>query len=140
MRLAVVALLALVAVAHADEWKPYAGKIVIVKEAPPKTAGELPAWLGANVSKDGTYELLGPAPWDMNLVAVLAKDATGTVTLEFSEGGKPMQTLDVTAKGKLVIAHAQATIAAGFAAHKTYAVKIMSGKTTLAQAQLFLRE
>ncbi len=140
MRLVVAVVLALAGVAHADAFKPYVGKIVITHEAPPRTAGELPDFLAANVSKDGTYELLGPAPWDMNLVAVLPKDQTGNVTLEFLEQGKPLHTLEVAAKGKLVVAHAQATIAAGFAAHKTYELRITSGKTTLAKAELFLRE
>lgn len=143
MRLVVAVLLALAAVtrgAHADEWKPYVGKIVITKQAPPKTAGELPEFLAANVSKDGTYELIGGTPWDMNLVAVLPKDQTGTLTLEFLDGGKSMHELEVGARGKLVVAHAQATTAAGFAAHKSYELRIMAGKTVLAKAELFLRE
>ncbi len=140
MKLALALLVAFVAVASADDLKPYYGKIVITKQAPPKTGGELPAYLAENVSKDGTYELIGGSPWDMNLVAVLSKEATGTVTLEFVEGGKPMHTLEVTAKGRLVVAHAQATIAAGFAAHKTYTLRIKLGETVLAKAELFLRE
>jgi hypothetical protein len=140
MRLVIALLLAFSALASADPMKPFAGKIVITKEAPPKAAGELADFLAANVSKDGSYELIGGNPWDMNLVAVLPKDATGTVTLEFLDAGKPLQAIDVAAKGKLVIAHAQATTAAGFAAHKTYALRITSGKTVLAKAELFLRE
>jgi len=140
VKLAIALLFAFVAVASADDLKPYYGKIVITKLAPPKTSGEIPAHLAANVSKDGTYELIGGSPWDMNLVAVLSKETTGTVTLEFVEGGKPMQTLEVTAKGRLVMAHAQATVAAGFAAHKTYTLRIKLGENVLAKAELFLRE
>jgi hypothetical protein len=139
---AVLVLLASVALADSDPLRAYYGKIVITKIAPPKTSGELPEHLAANVDKDGMYELIGGSPWDMNLVAVLSKDlgASGAVKLVFMEGDKPMHELDLTAKRRLVIAHAQATTAAGFAAHKTYELRITSGTTVLAKAELRLRD
>jgi hypothetical protein len=39
-----------------------------------------------------------------------------------------------------VIAHTEATIAADFAATKTYVVRLMLGKTVLARAELSLRD
>jgi hypothetical protein len=151
VRLAVAILLGLVAVvgvggvggvgaADDQALRAYYGKIVITKTAAPKTAGELPEFLAANASKDGSYELIGGAPWDMNLVAVLAKETSGTVSLEFLDAGKPMHALDVTAKGRLVTVHAQATTAAGFAARKTYSLRIKSGDAVLAKAELTLRD
>ena len=41
---------------------------------------------------------------------------------------------------KIVIAHAEATVAAGFAAHKTYVVRLMSGKTVLAKCEVTLHD
>lgn len=41
---------------------------------------------------------------------------------------------------KLLLAQAEATIAAGFAASKTYVVRLMAGKKQLARSELTLRD
>lgn len=136
-----VVLLALLAVAHADDkaLAKFKGQVVVAKDAPPTTAGELPKYLEDNWSKDGHYERIGGAPWDMNIVAVLAKDAD-KATLVFTDAGKPMQEVEVAVKGRLVITHVQATKAAGFEPHKVYGIAIKRGDAVLAKADVMLRE
>lgn len=135
-------LIALVAVARADDKAlvKFRGHIIVAKDAPPPTAGELPKYLEDNWSKDRHYESLGGSPWDMNVVGVLSKDVgSGTVKLVFSDAGKPMHEVEVTAKGRLVMAHVQATTAAGFEPHKAYALAIKRGDAVLAEADVTLR-
>jgi hypothetical protein len=136
-------LLALVAVARADDKAlvKFRGQIIVAKDAPPPTAGELPKYLEDNWSKDGHYERLGGAPWEINIVGVLSKDVGNvTVTLVFSDAGKPVNEVEVTAKGRLVIAHVQATKAAGFEPHKVYVLAIKRGDAVLAKSDLMLRD
>lgn len=143
MRLAIVMLLVgLVGTASADELKPYAGKLVISPDTPPTVASELPAFLKANITKDASYELIKGPPWSMHLVAVLAKDAK-QVKLELADKTDkkltPLVSIDLAPKRRLVIAHADATVAAGFASGKTYVVRLLAGKKVLARSELTLR-
>ena len=136
-------LLALVAVAHADDKAlvKFRGQIIVAKDAPAPTAGELAKYLEDNWSKDGHYERLGGSPWDMNIIGVLSKDVGNvTVKLVFADGSKSLQEVEVAAKGRLVIAHVQATTAAGFEPHKVYALAIKRGDAVLAKADLLLRD
>ncbi len=94
--------------------------------------------LAANATKDHHYELIKGPPWDVNLVGVLAKDAP-TATLEFADGDKPLQSIEVTPHHGIVIAHTSATTAAGFETSKTYRVRLIAGKAVLASAELTLR-
>lgn len=138
----VVALLLLFGLAYADDkgLAKFYGQIVVTRDAPPSTAGEMPKFLGENVAKDGHYERLGGAPWDMNLIGVLSKDpGGGNATLVFLEGDKSMQEVEVSVKGRLVIAHVQATKAAGFEPNKPYTLRIKRGDAVLAKAELTLR-
>ena len=48
--------------------------------------------------------------------------------------------MELATTRQVVIGHFKPTKAAGFAAGKTYAVTLVSGKTTLAKAELLLRE
>jgi hypothetical protein len=134
-------LLALVAVARADDkaLAKYKGQLVVAKDAPPTTAGELPKYLEENWSKDGHYDLIGGSPWDMNIVAVLAKDAD-KATLVFTDAGKPLQEVEVAVKSKLVVTHVKATKAAGFEPHKIYGIELRRGDAVLAKADVMLRE
>jgi hypothetical protein len=140
MRL-VLALCVLCSIAYADDkaLAKFKGQVVVAKEAPPSTAGELPKYLEDNWSKDGHYALLGGSPWHMNIVAVLAKDAD-KATLVFTDAGKSMEEVEVTVKGRLVVTHVQATKAAGFEAHKIYGIAIKQGDAVLAKADVMLRE
>ena len=140
---AVIVLLGLVSPAHAgDPLKPYVGRIVISPEAPPSVASELPAYLAANAVKGDEYDLVKGPPWPMHLVGVLARNVTKPLQLVFTEKGAktPLVSVDVTSKQRIVIAHTEATIAAEFAAGKTYSVRLMLGKTALAKAEITLRD
>jgi hypothetical protein len=142
---ALVVMFGLVGSARADDaLKPYAGKIVISPAAPPTAATELPAYLAANAVKDGSYDLTKGPPWPMHLVGVLARDATKPVTLVFADKADkklaPLFAIQVSSTKRVVIAHTEATVAAGFAAGKTYLVRLMFGKVVLARAELTLRD
>jgi hypothetical protein len=136
-----VSLLVAVGGAFADELKPYAGKLVISPDAPPTDSSELPKYLKANLSKDASYPIVKGPPWSMHIVGVLAKDAK-TVTLTISEKGakEPLVSTELTPVRRVVIAHTEATIAAGFANRTTYDVRINSGKAVLAKATLEIRD
>jgi hypothetical protein len=131
--------------ARADDkaLQPYAGQIVISPDPVPASTEQLAAFLKANATKDGHYELIKGPPWDVNLVGVLSKAGTGPVTLVIADASDPklapLLSTELTAKQRLVIAHIAATIAAGFAANKTYVVTLVRGKTVLAKAELTLR-
>lgn len=145
LAIAVLVLLAFVGTAHAgDPLKPYAGRIVISPEPPPSLSSEIPGYLAANVVKGDEYDLIKGPPWPMHLVAVLAKDATKPLTLVIVDKADPkaarLITFEVTSKQRLVIAHTEANIANGFAAGKSYAVRLVLGKTVLARSTLTLRE
>lgn len=127
--------------AFADELKAYAGKLVISPDAPPTDSSELPKYLKANLSKDASYPIVKGPPWSMHIVGVLAKDAK-SVTLTISEKGAkdPLVSTELAPVRRVVIAHTEATIAAGFANHKTYDVRLVSGKAVLAKAELEIRD
>ncbi len=142
---ALVLLFGLAAVAHAgDALKPYLGKIVISPDAPPTAASELPAYLAANAVKSGGYDLIKGPPWPMHLVGVLPRDVSKPIMLVFTDQADKKQTplfsIEVGSKQRIVIAHTEATVAAGFAANRTYMVRLMHGKLVLAKAELTLRE
>jgi len=142
---ALVVMFGLVAPARAgDALKPYVGKIVISPEAPPTAASEIPAYLAANVVKEGSYDLTKGPPWPMHLVGVLPRAITKPITLVFVDKADkklaPMFSIQVASKQRVVIAHTEATVAAGFAVGKTYLVRLMLGKTVLATTELVLRD
>jgi len=125
--------------------KPYTGKLVISPDAPPASGDELPGYLDGNLSADGAYELIKGPPWPFHVTLVLAtptKTVTLVVTDKADAKAKPLLTATITPSGnrKLVLARADATIAAGFAAHKLYAVRLLAGKKVLAKAELLLRD
>jgi hypothetical protein len=127
--------------ASADELKAFAGKLVISPDAPPTESSELPKYIRANLTKDATYPIVKGPPWSMHIVAVLAKDVK-SVTLTIGEKGskEPLVSTELVPVRRVVIAHTEATIAAGFANNKTYDVRLVSGKTVLAKAQLEIRD
>ncbi len=133
------------AAAKAKALRPLAGKLVISPDAPPANGDELPGYIKGNLSPDGAYELIKGPPWPFHVALVLAK-ATKTVTLVVTDKADakaaPLLSAPITTGGdhKLVLANAEATIAAGFAAHKVYVVKVMAGKKQLARAELLLRD
>jgi hypothetical protein len=131
-------LLMLVGFARADALKPYAGRVVISPDAPPASVDELPAFLKANVTKDNAYDLIKGPPWPFHLVGVLAKDYK-TVTLVVLDGKTALISIDLSPAHRIVIAHAEATEAAGFASEKTYRIELRAGKTVVAKCQLKLR-
>jgi hypothetical protein len=146
-----VLVVALCGVAHAERARggkrivDYAGKVVISPDPPPSAASELPAYLAGNATKDDHYELIGGPPWSMHLVAVLAKEpGAKPVTLVIADPTDPslppLVSIELTSKRRIVIAHSEATIAAGFAPDKTYAVRVVIGKAVLARAELRLRD
>jgi hypothetical protein len=141
---AAIVLLAFVATAHAgDPLKPYVGRIVISPEKPPTFQEELPAYLGANEVKDNDYHLIKGPPWPMWIVGVVAKPMDKPhvlVVFDKADPKNPLLAFDVTPKRRFVIVNAEATIAAGFAAGKSYVVQIKLGKTVVAKAQLTLRD
>lgn len=125
--------------------KAFTGKLVISPDAPPATGDDLPGYLTGNLSADGAYELIKGPPWPFHMTLVLAtptKTVTLVVTDKADAKAKPLLTATISPSGdrKLVLSRADATIAAGFAAHKTYAVRLLAGKKTLAKAELLLRD
>jgi hypothetical protein len=136
--LLVITIVASLASADDKAIHAYDGQIVISPDPVPGNLAQLAAFLKANASKDHRYPLIKGPPWDINLVGVLAKDAD-PLTLVFSIDGKPLQSIDVKSKQRLVLAHTSATTAAGFAANKTYVVELKSKTVTLARAELELR-
>ncbi len=146
MRLVVTVLLlvGLVGTARAgDPLKPFVGRIVMSPDAPPTAASELPAYLAANAVKGDGYDLIKGPPWPMHLVGVIPRDVAKPITLVITDKADPKQVLlstEVSSKQRIVVAHTEATIAAGFAAGKTYVVRLMLGKTVQARAELTLRE
>src|SRR5688572_6167031 len=147
MKLVVVALLALVTVARADTAalvKQFAGRIVISPDAAPAMASELPAYVKANAVTGDRYALAKGSPWQIHLVGFLSKDpGAAKVQLVFTDladkAAKPLLSVDVGTKNRLVISKAAATTAAGFEAGKTYSVQLVQGTTVLAKAELALR-
>ena len=150
MRL-VFALIALViglGTAHAENakaLKKFAGKLVISPDAPPTVADELPRYLEGNRSKDDHYELIKGPPWPFHVVAVLAKPAKEVtlVILDKADAkAAPLLSAPFTLTGdkKLLLAQAEATIAANFAAHRPYTVRLLVGKKVVATAELLLRD
>jgi hypothetical protein len=127
-----------------QQLKPYVGRVVYSPDAPPTTADELPRYLAANAVAENAYDLIKP-PWRMHLVAVLAKDpGKKPVQLVFADKADKklatMHAVDVKPQKKLVMATTEATIAAGFEAHKTYVVRLIQGKTVLAKAEISLKD
>jgi hypothetical protein len=116
---------------------------VISPDTPPGTLDELPGFLKANLSKDNAYDLIKGPPWPFHMVGVLAKDAK-QVTLQVADKADkklaPLLSIDLTPMRRIVIAHTEATIAASFAANKTYVVRLLSGKTVLAKSELTLHD
>jgi hypothetical protein len=140
----VLVLLAPLAAADDKALKPYVGRIVFSPDAPPTSLVELPKFLKLNATADNAYDVLEGPPWQYNLVAVLAKDpGTKPVALVFADKADKklaaLHSVEVRAQKRIVIAASEATIAAGFAANKTYVVRLMQGKTVLAKATLHLR-
>ena len=141
MRLAIVLLL-LAGIAHADDktLKPYAGQVVLSPDAPSGNFNELPAFLKANFDKSAHYEFM---KWDVNFVGVLAKPAEKVTLIVSDPSAKPpteLISIELASSRQVVIGHFKPTKAAGFAAGKTYAVTLVSGKATVAKAELALRE
>jgi hypothetical protein len=138
--LAPVVLVALAVIARADDFHAYDGQIIISPDPVPTVSDQLPAFLTANATKDGHYELIKGPPWRFHLIGFLAKDpGTTPVKLVFVDGDKPLQTSDVSSKRKIVVASTTATVEAGFEANKTYGVRLVAGTTVLAKAELRLR-
>jgi hypothetical protein len=138
----VAATLAVVEPAHADDAvAKYRGQIVISPDAPPTIAGELPAYLAANATKDHHYALTKGPPWDIHLVGVLARD-TSRLTLVFIDkaDGRTVDSFEVSAKRQLAIAHVRATTEAGYVAGKRYILKMKVTDVVLASAELELRD
>src|SRR5260221_2311788 len=96
-----VGLLLFAPLARADEkaLHAYDGKLVITRAAAPPTVDEVAAFLAANVAKDGRYVLDKGAPWDVHVIAPLAKDTTPLVLTVVDTTDKKqavLQTIDVT--------------------------------------------
>ena len=141
MRLAIVLVL-LAGIAHADDktLKPYAGQIVLSPDTPSGNFNELPAFLKANYDKSSHYEFM---KWEINFVGVLAKPADRVTLVVSDPTAQPPMVLisiELASSRQVVIGHFKPTKAAGFAAGKTYAVTLVSGKATVAKAELALRE
>jgi hypothetical protein len=143
----VIAIVVGLSTAHADDkaLKPYVGRLVYSPDTPPTSLDELPRFLKANATAGNTYDIIKGPPWPMHLVAVLAKDPdTKPVQLVFADKADKklatMHAVEVHPVKRLVIATSEANIAAGFAANKTYVVRLMQGKTVLAKAELTLRD
>jgi hypothetical protein len=144
MRLALVLVVVLIGVgiAHADDktLKPYAGQVVLAMDAPSGNFNELPAFLKANYDKSTHYEFM---KWEINFVGVLAKPADKVTLIVSDPSAKPpveLISIELASARQVVIGHFKPTKAAGFAAGKTYAVTLVSGKATVAKAELALRE
>jgi hypothetical protein len=147
VRSVVVLVIALAGVAHADPAKlvkQYSGRIIVSPDPAPSIGSELADYVKANAVAPDHYDLVKGPPWEVHLIGFLAKDpGVATVQLVFRDAAnakaEPVVSVDVPAKNRLVISTMQATIAAGFEANKTYAVRLMAGKTVLAKAELTLR-
>jgi len=145
--LGVVLAIACAAVAGADDKRlhaTYDGRIVISPDKVPTTGDELERYLDANATKNDQYELIKGPPWTIHLVGMLAKDATKPVTLVFIDSAAdkktaPLQSIELPAKRRMVIANTSATTAAGFEANKTYLVQILADGKPAAKAELTLR-
>ena len=139
---AVIALVAGLASAGPSKLQAYEGQLVISPDPAPSSADELPGYLKANATADHHYELIKGPPWEVNLVAVLAKES-GSVTLVFALASDKqltaIQSLDVPVKNGLVLAHTVATVAAGFELNQTYVVRLMRKTKVIARAELKLR-
>lgn len=145
LALAVVVAVTGAAAADAKLVKQYAGQIVISPDPAPTEASELAEYVRINATKDHRYALIKGSPWTIHLVGFLAKDrGRGPVVLAFVDAATPdaapLDTIEVTAKDRMVVSTATVTAAAGFAAGKTYLVRLVRGKTTLARAELELRD
>lgn len=140
MRLAIGLVLVVVAgIAHADDktLKPYAGQVVLSPDVPSGNFNELPAFLKANYDKSARYEFM---KWDVNFVGVLAKPAQKVTLVVSDDKNTELVSIELATSRQVVIGHFKPTKAAGFAAGKTYAVTLVSGKATVAKAELALRE
>jgi hypothetical protein len=145
--LGVVLAIACVAIAGADDKRlhaAYDGRIVISPDKVPTTGDELERYLDANATKNDQYELIKGPPWTIHLVGMLAKDPTKPVTLVFIDSAAdkktgPLQSIELPAKRRMVIANTSATTAAGFEANKTYLVQILGDGKPVAKAELTLR-
>jgi len=141
--LALILIAGIAAAAPNKDLKPYAGQVVLSPDAPPSVFGELPAYLKINYDKSHHYESL---KWDVNFVGVLAKSADKVTLIVSDPSAKPdagtteLVTMELSTSHDVVIGHFKPTKAAGFAPGKTYDVTLTSGKTTLAKAELVLRE
>ena len=141
--LALILLAGIAAAGPSKDLKPYAGQVVLSPDAPPSVFGELPAYLKINYDKSHHYESL---KWDVNFVGVLAKPADKVLLAVRDPSAKPdagtteLVTMELSTSHDVVIGHFVPTKAAGFAPGKTYEVTLTSGKTTLAKAELVLRE
>ena len=145
----VLALACVAAIASADDKRlhaAYDGRIVISPDPVPTTGDELQRYLDANATKNDQYELIKGPPWTIHLVGMLAKDppSAGKLTLVFIDSAAdkkaaPLQSIEVTAKRRMVIANTSATTAAGFEANKTYLVQILTDGKPVAKAELTLR-
>ena len=121
--------------------KPYVGHIIVSPDAPPTIYEELPRFLKMNFQADDAYDVMGGSPWKINFVSVLGKDVK-SVTLQLvdkaDKKGTPTETLELTPKRRIVLASIDATVAAGFAEHKTYVMQLVAGKTVLAKCEVTL--
>jgi hypothetical protein len=144
LAIAVLALFAFVSTAHAgDPLKPYVGRIVISPDKPPMFAEELPTYLAASAVKDDDYPIAKGSPWDLWLVAVLPKETTKQHVLHIvnkADPKNPLLVIDVPVTKRYVIINAEATVEAGFAANKSYAVRLLLGKKVVAKSTLTLRD
>jgi len=141
LALALILVAGVVSAAPSKELKPYAGQVVLSPDTPPTSFSELPGFLKINFDKSHHYESL---KWDVNFVGVLAKPADKVTLIVSDPTAKPdaseLVTMELSTTRDVVIGHFKPTTAAGFAPGKTYAVTLTSGKTTLAKAELVLRE
>jgi hypothetical protein len=135
------------AATRAKALKPFAGKLILSPDVQPRESTELPTYLKFNLSKDGQYELIKGPPWPCHITYVFATPAKAKeVTLVISDKADKKLTplvsvgFALSADRKLLIAQATPTIEAGFAAHKTYLVRLMLGKKVLAKAEVLLRD
>ena len=75
----------------------YAGHVVISADPIPEDMTELAAFVKTNVAKDRGYELYAGPPWQVNLVAFLAKDpGKEAVTFTITDPADPDQPLVVS--------------------------------------------
>jgi hypothetical protein len=142
LALALVVFMIWTGIADADDktLKLYAGQVVLSPDAPSGNFNELPAFLKANYDKSSHYEFM---KWDINFVGVLAKPADKITLIVSDPSAKPpaeLISIELASSRQVVIGHFKPTTAAGFAAGKTYAVTLVSGKATVAKAELALRE